>query len=301
MKTSKLLLALTLIIIVSMLTLIWFFPPNGDFRVDNPSWNGLSTLNSKDKLTVMDTFDNLPTNPKGTALILVPYEPFSDTELSQLKNYVSNGGTLAILDDYGYGNQVLSGVGLKMRFTGVPMLDPLYNYKDKWMPKITDFSNSPIGANITSIVLNHASSLNNTSDSTVVAYSSTFSFLDVNGDGLWNNNEPNGPFPIVAYSSVGQGIVVAISDPSLMINSMIVLDNNFQLVNNVVNLQGGSPQIFVDQSHLPKAPLDDAKAIVATVYGTVSSPVGTLSLIAVILILCLNSIWRKGARIGNKH
>ena len=159
MKTSKLLLALTLVIIVSMLTLIWFFPPNGDFRVENPSWNGLSTLNSKAKLTVIDTFGNLPANPKGTALLIVPYEPFSDSELSQLKNYVLNGGTLVILDDYGFGNQVLNGVGLKMRFTGVPMLDPLYNYKDKWIPKITDFSNSSIGANVSSIVLNHASSL----------------------------------------------------------------------------------------------------------------------------------------------
>jgi hypothetical protein len=300
-KTSKLLLALTLVIIVSMLTLIWFFPPNGDFRVENPSWNGLSTLNSKAKLTVIDTFSNLPANPAGTALILVPYEQFSDSELSMLKNYALNGGTLVILDDYGYGNQVLSGVGLKMRFTGVPMLDPLYNYKDKWIPKITDFSNSSIGANVTSVVLNHASSLNNTLESTVAAYSSTFSFLDINGDGSWNNNEPNGPFPIIAYNPVGQGIVVAVADPSLMINGMLVLDNNLQLVNNIVSTQGDTSKIFMDQSHLPKEPLDDAKATIATFYGVVASPVGTLSLIAVVLVLSLNSIWRKGARIGNKH
>jgi hypothetical protein len=300
-KTSKLLLALTLLIIFSMLTLIWFFPPNGDFRIENPSWNGLSTLDSKAKLIVIDTFSNLPATPSGTALLIVPYAPSSDSELSQLKNYTLNGGTLVILDDYGFGNQILNGVGLKMRFTGVPMLDPLYNYKDKWIPKITDFSNSSISSNVTSIVLNHASSLNGTSDSTVVAYSSTFSFLDINGDGSWNNNEPNGPFPFIAYDALGQGIVVAIADPSLMINSMIGLDNNLQLFNNVVSIQGSSPKIFVDQSHLPKEPLDDAKANIATAYGALSSPVGTLSLIAVILILSLNSIWRKGSRIGDKH
>jgi hypothetical protein len=300
-KTSRLLLALTLVIIVSMLTLVWFFPPNGDFRVENPSWNGLSTLSSKAKLNVMNTLHSLPTNPKETALLLVPYEPFSDSELSQLKNYVLNGGTLVILDDYGFGNQVLSVIGLKMRFTGVPMLDPLYNYKDKWIPKVTDFSNSSIGKNVSSIVLNHATCLNNTSDSTVVAYSSTFSFLDVNGDGSWSNNEPNGPFPVIAYDPVGQGIVVAISDPSLMINGMIVLDNNLQLVNNVVSIQNSDPKIFVDQSHLPKEPLDNAKTNIAAVYGAVSSTVGTLSLIAVILVLSLNSMWRKGARVGSKH
>ncbi len=301
MKTNKLLLGLTLIIVVSMLTLIWFFPPNGDFRVENPSWNGLSTLSSKAKLTLVNTFDHLPANPKGTSLLIVPYETFSDSELSQLKNYVLNGGTLAILDDYGFGNQVLNSVGLKMRFTGVPMLDPLYNYKDKWLPKITDFSNSSIGANVSSIVFNHASSLNNTSESTVVAYSSTFSFLDVNGDGSWNNNEPNGPFPVVAYSPLGQGVVVAVADPSLMINGMIGLDDNLQFINNVMGVQGGSSAAFADQSHLPKEPLDDAKATIAVVYGAVSSSYGTLSLIAVILVLSLNSMWRKGARVGDKR
>ncbi|MGZ4851540.1 MAG: DUF4350 domain-containing protein [Candidatus Bathyarchaeia archaeon] len=301
MKTNKLLLGLTLIIVVSMLTLIWLFPPNGDFRVENPSWNGLSTLSSKAKLTLVNTFDHLPANPKGTSLLIVPYETFSDSELSQLKNYVLNGGTLAILDDYGFGNQVLNSVGVKMRFTGVPMLDPLYNYKDKWLPKITDFSNSSIGANVSSIVFNHASSLNNTSESTVVAYSSMFSFLDVNSDGSWNNNEPNGPFPVVAYSSLGQGVVVAVADPSLMINGMIGLDDNLQFINNVMGVQGGSSAAFADQSHLPKEPLDDAKATIAVVYGAVSSSYGTLSLIAVILVLSLNSMWRKGARVGDKR
>ncbi len=107
----------------------------------------------------------------------------------------------------------------------------------------------------------------------MVAYSSTFSFLDVNGDGSSNNNEPNGPFPVVAYSPVGQGIVVAVADPSLMINGMIGLDDNLQFINNVVGVQGGSSAVFADQSHLPKEPLDDAKATIAVVYGAVSSPV----------------------------
>jgi hypothetical protein len=300
-KTSKLLFALTLIIIISMLTLVWFFPVNGDFRVENPSWNGLSTLNSKDRLVAVRSFDNLTANQKGTTLLLVPYEPFSNVELSQLKDYVSNGGTLVVLDDYGFGNQVLSDIGLKIRFTGESMLDPLYGYKDKWMPKITDLSNSTIAANVTSIVLNHASSLNNTSDSTVVAYSSAFSFLDINSDGLSNNNEPNGPFPVIANNSVGQGMVVAVADPSLMINGMLALDNNLQLLNNVINIQGVVSKIFVDQSHLPTEPLDDAKATLANFYGVAASPVGTLSLIAVALVLSLNSLWRKGARIGNKR
>ena len=130
----------------------------------------------------------LPSNPHGTALLLIPYVQFSAGELSELNSYVSNGGTLVVLDDYGFGNQVLSGVGLSMRFTGVPLLDPLYNYKDEWLPQIVDFAASPLTANVSSLVLNHATCLNTTSDATVLAFSSSFSFLDLKGTGTYDSN-----------------------------------------------------------------------------------------------------------------
>ena len=59
-------------------------------------------------------------------------------------------------------------------------------------------------------------------------------------------------------------------------------------------LSGDNPQVFVDQSHLPATALDAAKADLAVVYLVVSSPFGTLSLIAVTIVLSLNSIIRKG-------
>jgi hypothetical protein len=301
MKRTKALLVATLIIIFSMLTLVWFFPPNGDFRVENPFWNGLSTLDAKEKATTITAFSDLPANPKGTALLLVPYEQFSDAELAQLKSYVSNGGTLVLLDDYGYGNQILESVGLNLRFTGEPMLDPLFCYRNKAIPKITDFEQTPITANISSVVLNHATCLNNTANATVIASSSSFSFLDANDDGSWDSSELNGPFPVAAYEKVDEGYVVAVADPSLMINGMIGLDDNVQFVNSIASIGASNPQIFVDQSHLPGTPLDAAKAGLDVIYNSVCSPLGTLTLIAVILVISLNSIWRRGGKVVEKH
>ncbi len=82
-----------------------FNPPTGDFRVDNPFWNGMTTLNTQLKPTAIDSLSNLPPNPEGTTLLIVPYEQFSSIELQEIKTYVSGGGTLVLLDDYGYGNQ----------------------------------------------------------------------------------------------------------------------------------------------------------------------------------------------------
>jgi hypothetical protein len=301
MKRTKVLLSATLVIIFSMLTLIWFFPPNGDFRVENPFWNGLSTLDAKEKATTITAFSDLPAIPKGTALLLVPYEQFSDAELAQLKDYVSNGGTLVLLDDYGYGNQVLENIGLNLRFTGEPLLDPLFCYRNKWIPKITTFEQTSVATNVSSVVFNHATCLNNTEDATVVASSSSFSFLDVNNDGSWNTNELNGPLPVVAYEKVDQGYLVAVADPSLMINAMMGLDDNVQFVNDIASVGASNPKIYVDQSHLPTTSLDTAKAGLAVIYSLVASPLGTLTLIAVILVISLNSILRRGGKVGEKR
>ena len=174
-----------------------------------------------------------------------------------------------------------------MKFTGQPLLDPLFDYNNKWLPKITDFTTTPLAANVSSIVFNHATALNTTSDISVVAYSSSFSFLDLNGNGVWDSDEPNGPFPVAAYTKMDQGAVVAVADPSLIINSMVNMDDNLQFIKNAASAQGNNPQVFVDQTHLPKTPLDEAKGDLGVVYDVVASPLVTIGVIAAALALSL--------------
>ena len=74
---------------------------------------------------------------------------------------------------------------------------------------------------------------------------------------------------------------------------MIYQGNNLQFIKNVVKLNGDNAKIFVDQGHLPTTALDAAKADLVIIYSVVASPFGTLSLIAVIIVLSLNSVYRK--------
>lgn len=290
METRKALPLMILVIVLALAAIVWFYPPTGDFSVENPSWNGISTYSNLAKATSLSSLTDLPSTAKGTALILVPYEPFSQSEIAQLQAYVSNGGTLVLMDDYGYGNQVLGGLGLNMRFSRQTLLDPLYDYRNERLPKITDFTSSIINANVSSIVFNHATCLSDTSGATVIASSSSFSFLDLNNNGAYDSNEPNGPFPVVAYAKISQGYVVAVTDPSPLINGMINLDNNQQFINNLAGIQTSNPKIFIDQSHLPKTSLDESKTFLAAIYGYVASPLGTLSLIVVALALSLKPL-----------
>ncbi len=293
MESRKFLPLLVLAVLLGSCVIVWFYPPTGDFRVDNPFWNGLSDLNREAKLVPLTSLNGLPSIGEGTALIVVPYEQFSFSDLAQIRTYVSSGGTLVLLDDYGCGNQVLDGLGLDAKFSDVALLDPLFDYKNKNLPTITEFTNNSLSANLSSIAFNHPTYLESTGDLTIIAYSSSFSYGDVNSDGLYDSGEPTGHLPVAAYAKIGEGYVVTVSDPSLMINSMLSVNDNQQFLNNILSVQGGNMEVFVDQSHLPRTPLDDAKAGLAAVYGLVASPLGTLTLIVLLMALSFKLFWKR--------
>lgn len=296
MEARKKLLVLMLVIVLVLSAIVWFYPPTGDFRADNPFWNGISVLSGQAKVTPVGSLGDLPSVGKGTALVLVPYEEFSDSELGQLRSYVSSGGTLVLLDDYGFGNQVLASLGLNMRFIGQPLLDPLFDYRNDQLPKITIFADVSVAANVSSVVFNHATALSGTSSVSVIASSSSFSFVDMNNDGEFDSGDLSGPLPVAAYVNVDQGCVVAVADPSCLINGMISMDDNLQFISNIADIRGGNSQVFVDQSHLPTSPLDEAKGSLAIIYGVVASPLGTLSLIALALAIPLTSVFKRRER-----
>jgi hypothetical protein len=292
MQPRKTLPLFTLSIILAFSLIIWFYPPTADFKVDNPFWNGLETFDKQENANPIDTLSNLPDPATGTTLVIIPYTEYTETELTQIKNYVTNGGTLVLLDDYGYGNQILSSLGAGIQFSCQQLIDPLFDYHTKTLPKITDFTTNKITANVSSILFNHATTLEVTNAKTV-AYSSSFSFLDGNNNQVWEENEKIGPLPVIAYQQIGQGYVIAIADPSLLINSMITLDDNQQLINNAITFQSSNPEIYIEQSHLASTTLDQSKAALNVVYQAATSTVGTILLVTALLAVIFYPIIRK--------
>ena len=103
--------------------------------------------------------------------------------------------------------------------------------------------------------------------------------------------------PVGGFVGGGGRFVVAVADPSLLINGMVGFDDNLLFIRDVAGLRGGDVVVFVAQNHLPSAPLDDAKAALAVVYGVVASPLGTVSLIVIALAISLKSLLNR--RDGN--
>ncbi len=275
--------------VIALGVLVWLYPVIDDFREDNPSWNGATDFTAQFTATGVNSLADLPADPSGTTLVLIPYTKFSTAELEQVKLYVSGGGTLLLMDDYGCGNEVLEHMGLSVRFYGTPLLDPLFNYKNEQFPQITDFSPSPLVTGVEAIVFDHATALKDVSEAEVIAQSSHFSFVDENGNLNWDEDEPKGPLPVIATTAYGSGRVILVADPSILINSMEGMEDNAVFLRNAT---GSDSQVLLDQSHLPEGALTVAKEGLEETRGVLDAPLVVLGIIVVVLALTWRRVWK---------
>jgi len=295
----RFLLVLTLSIMVLIAVVMWFYPSSEDFRVENPFWNGGKAFAAHFDASTVRSLQDLPADPEGTVLVVIPYADFDQADLEALESYVSVGGTLILADDYGYGNEVTDYLRLDTTFMGEPLLDPLFCYNNRWFPRVTDFTPSAPSEDVESIILNHATSLEVGPGSEVIAWTSRSSFLDLNGNMEWDEGEPSGPLPIIARVDVDEGMVILIADPSVVLNSMRGLEDNEKLIKNVLEIQYEQPEILFDQSHLPEESLDEVKGAMRVARDGLSHPLGMTGLVVAILAVALMPVWHK--RKGGTH
>lgn len=285
---------LTIVLVIILTIVVWFFPPDDDFRTENPFWNGTKEISASYPVSSLKSLSDLPTRPQGSALILIPYLQSTPAELEALNSFVIQGGTLILADDYGYGNQILEYLGLKARFAEQPLLDPLVNYKNKWFPQIPHIKSSPFTSDIENLVFNHATCLTNIEAANVLALSSSFSFLDLNGDQTWQEGEPTGSLPVISLHNLGSGQLILVADPSMFINSMETMTGNDNFMHNIATITASN--LLIDQSHLPPSNLHQTKNLLAHLRGFLVTPLGTLGLVILALTITLMPLWHERRR-----
>ncbi len=297
MRISSVLFAVVVLVLVISLLCMWFYPSVEDFMASNRMWNGIRSFCSEFRADNIDSLDDLPDLPEKSVLVVIPYLEYTDEELSKMKRFVDDGGTLLLMDDYGYGNSILACLGVGVRFTNKPILDPLFCYRNQSMPRITDFAPKVKESGIEIIMLNHATTLTNTIESEAIAWSSSSSFLDINGNGSWDEVEPKGPFAVVAEIQLGNGTLALISDPSTIINTMVGRDDNYDFLRYLTGHEGEQKEILVDRSHLTKAPLDVSKTRLISAREGLSSPHALLGITAMIFVVVSRYTLKKGETI----
>jgi len=294
-----LLAVLVLTSVISLLA-IWFYPSVQDFVASNIMWNGIRSFTDEFSAESIGSLDNLPRRAEEAVLVSIPYLDYTNEELAKIKGFVEGGGTLLLMDDYGYGNTLLAYLGVAVRFSGKPLLDPLFCYKNQWLPRIMDFAPRVKEKGINVIMLNHATALTGAAHTDIAAWSSSASFLDVNENESWDEGEPKGSFAVAARMRFGRGSIVVLSDPSVIINAMVGRDDNYDFVRCLIATEG-ERRLLIDRSHLTEVPLDVAKTRLAGAREALANPYALIGITAMIFaVVSRYTLWR-GETIGRQE
>lgn len=273
---------------------LWVYPSRADFAASNPSWNGFGVASQQLGIKRIASLRFLPGEGGSTALIVIPYVSPSPSDLKTLKQYVDAGGVLILMDDFGFGNAVLERLEVGARFSGQLLVDPLFNFKSRRLPRIAEFSPGPVSEGVRGLIFNRATVISGAGGMRVLAGSSPVSFLDANENGQREAGEEGGPFAVAAIAPVGRGSLVLVSDPSMLLNSMLDLADNRRFVENLFRVVGRGAPVFLDEAHV--APLDVAKDGLNQFRGFLATPLVAFAASGVGLALPLVVLWKSARR-----
>lgn len=271
--------------LLAVALVLWIYPSTTDFALSNTHWNGLSDVSREFHIRALSDVGGFPSESRGTVVLVIPSRLPQPSHLQAITRFVEGGGVLFLLDDFGSGNDILMALGSSLRFSGGLLADPLFNLKNSRLPRILDFAPSPLTVGVEGLVFNHATVLTGISTTQAEATSSPVSYLTVNLTGQPDEGASRGPFPILALEPRKDGYLVAISNSSILVNSMLSQADNRRLFRNAVGLAGANARIFLDDTLLPEGPLDATKRALADTRRLLSGPAAAFALAVAALVL----------------
>ena len=293
MRVSGIISIVMVLTMIISLVCIWFYPSEQDFTVSNTSWNGISKFRQQFDVDTVDSLDNISQLSEKAVLITIPSLDYRDDELAKIKQFLGNGGSLIVMDDYGYGNRILEYLDVSVRFSNKPLLDPLFCYKNQWLPRISTLSLEAKVHDIDVVMLNHSTALIDATQEDIIAQSSVSSFLDINENEILDSDEPAGPFAVAAQLPFGNGTLTLVSDPSIIINTMLTRDNNYAFTGYITGDIKESRKIVIDRSHLDNTSLDVSKTRLSRIRDILSSQYALFGITVIIVAVISLYILRR--------
>ncbi|MDI9619961.1 MAG: hypothetical protein QFX33_04030 [Candidatus Nezhaarchaeota archaeon] len=259
-------------------------PPSEDFNPSNPYWNGLERFCRAFNASAISSPEAL--DPGSTVLFVVGPSFDASARAEAWKLFVEGGGILVLMDEVGLVNGFLESLGLEVRVNGSPMLDAAFYYRSWRLPRASSLGLSDVTEGVESVVIDVPSVLElrgNAEGLRVLAWSSSFSFLDVNRDGEPSQGEPSGPFPLAVEASYGRGRILLFSDSSIPVNGVVELGDNLKLLESVAS----GRRVAVDVGVWSRPTSSIFRELVLSARSAASSPDVKYSLAAVALAASL--------------
>jgi len=226
------------------------------FGAYNAQWDGtgdMRTVASENgsSVTVGTNVSQYPTaDANGTvAFVLSPGEDYTQPEVDRIERFVRAGGTLVVAEDYRpHSNDLLSGVGASARVDGRPLYDTRNYDRTAAFPEVTPTGTASLPESVETVVFNHGTVVE-PGDATPLLSTSSYAYLDEDGDGELDDGESLASRPVATTESVGAGHVVVVGDPSVFVNAMLDRGDNRQFARALLG-----PRVFLDYSHAGGVP-----------------------------------------------
>ena len=170
------------------------------------------------------SFGDIPLRGYDTVVLVLDRGPVNS---SIYRDYVYGGGRLIILDEKGYSNDLLRDMGLDIRVSNMCVLDEVYKYWDRFHVKADTYHGYEVGLAGPCYI--------EAREADVLAYSSRFSYLDVDGNARYSMDEPMGSFPLIVRARVGAGEVILVGDSDFIANLFLDKGINRDFLGDILN------------------------------------------------------------------
>jgi len=259
------------------------------FGAYNPAWDGASDLqaqadavDSESKLAVNTSVYTAVDPNETVAVIITPDEQYGPRDIARVRQFVSSGGTLVVAEDFApHSNPLMSGIGAETRFDGRLLRDERHYYRSPNITIATDVTRHPLTVGVDNLMLNHGTTLTNVdtvNQSEILVNTSAYAYLDGNRNSQLDDVESLQRRPVVAVEELGRGRIVAVSDPSLMINAMLERPGNRAFVRG---LFASRNQVVLDYSHAQSLPPLSYAFVVVRGSGSLQAAI-VLTLVALV-------------------
>jgi hypothetical protein len=220
-----------------------------DYDPQSTAWNGMASFVglAEGMGFEVSSVSSLEWGELSADDILVLIYPLQRVDPGRIGAFVAAGGNLVIADDFGEGKDAMAGLGLLRAEIEPPRASRYYDGRT-YAPIATAHGEHPLAADVGDVVTNHPAALSRVEGATTIVG------FDEGA--------------VVVAGERGSGHFVAISDPSIFVNRMLMFRGNIQLAANllryldrggrakhIVLLRGdipmyGDPRPFIDD---PKA------------------------------------------------
>jgi hypothetical protein len=264
-----------------------------EYSRDNPDWNGTSeffSLPDRHSTTDLTEISTLTGKMNTTLLIIAPERSYTDTDTAEIRRFVEVGNTMILASDDDIGDQILQKLGSSVTIhPGVlASIDRAYN--DSYIVVTTPDPKHPITWNVSTLVLDRGATVTGGSS---LFQSSIISWIDTDGNYRISGDESLGRRSVATVWPLGSGEVIVISDPSIFINAMLNVGDqwgNRVFIHNCISLHSS---LFIEQIESRTK----VHAVLSEVLYYIRSK-DTLKIVIVAIVFCIISLlmWNRGKR-----